>query len=263
MNKLLFFGTCAGTEPIDGKQHASFALETSKEILWFDAGEGCSRTAHLMGVDLLKVRKIFISHTHMDHIGGLGNLLWNIRKLNQVKDRKRKESVEVFIPDLFCWQSIYNMLLCTEGNFHTDYEVKGLPIEDGVLYESEECKVIARHNNHLGCSEGGTWLSYSFKIILENTTIVYSGDIKNMDDIDGFVDEGCDYLLMETGHQKIIEVGEFASKKKVKNLLFFHNGREIINDREKAEEYLDSVYHGNYKICDDKDVLEIPDIAKA
>ena len=261
MNKLLFFGTCAGTEPIDGMNHASFAIETEKEIIWFDAGEGCSRTAHLMGVDLLKVRKIFISHTHMDHIGGLGNLLWNIRKLNQVKDGKRKESVDVFIPNMFCWKSIYNMLLCTEGNFRTDYAVNGLPIKDGVIYETDECKVIARHNNHLGgCDENGNWLSYSFKIMLPNTTIVYSGDVEGTDDIDDLVDTGCEYLLMETGHHKIEEVCDFASRKKVKNLLFFHNGREIINDRQKVENYLDAFYDGKYRICRDKDVLVMEEI---
>lgn len=263
MNKLLFFGTCAGTEPIENRNHASFALETEREILWFDAGEGCSRTAHLMGTDLLKVSKIFISHTHMDHIGGLGNLLWNIRKLNQVKDGKRKESIDVFIPNLTCWESIYNTLLCTEGNFRTDYKVNGLPIRDGVLYETDVCKVIAKHNYHLGsCDENGVWLSYSFKIMLNDLTIVYSGDVKDTDDLEDFVEVGCDYLLMETGHHSILEVCDFASRKEVKNLLFFHNGREIINNAQKAEEYLKTHYNGNYKICGDKDIVELREAVK-
>ena len=83
--KIYFLGTCAGTEPMPDRKHASVAIECGDAIYWFDAGEGCSYTAHNMGLDLLRVKKIMISHTHMDHVGGLGNLLWNIRKLSSVK----------------------------------------------------------------------------------------------------------------------------------------------------------------------------------
>ena len=75
--KLYVFGSCSGTEPMEGRHHTSVAFEINDRFYWFDAGENCSYTAHLMGVDLLKISDIFISHTHMDHIGGLANLLWN------------------------------------------------------------------------------------------------------------------------------------------------------------------------------------------
>lgn len=57
--KIHIFGTCAGTEPIPGRRHVSFAIERNGYIYWFDAGEGCSYTAHLMGVDLLSIKSIY------------------------------------------------------------------------------------------------------------------------------------------------------------------------------------------------------------
>ena len=58
--KLFIFGSCSGTEPITDRHHTAFAIEINKRIYWLDAGENCSYTAHLMGVDLLRVSDIFI-----------------------------------------------------------------------------------------------------------------------------------------------------------------------------------------------------------
>ena len=39
-------GSCAGTEPMPGRMHTSLALTVGKRLYFFDAGEGCSWTAH-------------------------------------------------------------------------------------------------------------------------------------------------------------------------------------------------------------------------
>ena len=69
--KLVFLGTCAGTEPMPDRKHAAIALEVEGRLYWFDAGEGCSYTAHNLGMDVLKVKTVVISHPHLDHTGGL------------------------------------------------------------------------------------------------------------------------------------------------------------------------------------------------
>lgn len=72
--KIYIFGSCSRTEPMEGRHHTAFAIEINGKVYWFDAGENCSHTAHLMGVDLLLVSDIFISHPHTDHVAGLVNL---------------------------------------------------------------------------------------------------------------------------------------------------------------------------------------------
>ena len=62
--KITFLGTCSGTEPMPNRKHVSFVIEHAGAVYWFDAGEGCSYTAHLAGIDLLSTRAVFISHTH-------------------------------------------------------------------------------------------------------------------------------------------------------------------------------------------------------
>ncbi len=71
--RLHIFGTCGGSEPMPGRHHVSFAVEHRDRLYWFDAGESCSYTAHLMcGVDLMRIRAVFISHTHNGSRRGTG-----------------------------------------------------------------------------------------------------------------------------------------------------------------------------------------------
>ena len=97
--KIHFLGTCAGTEPMPTRKHSSTAFEVNDALYFFDAGEGCSYTAHNMGLDLLKTRAVFISHPHLDHVGGLCNLLWTIRKLRyHYKNKTKFDRIDINIP---------------------------------------------------------------------------------------------------------------------------------------------------------------------
>ena len=107
--KFHFLGTGAGTEPLYGVYHQSLALEINKNIYFFDCGEGCSRRAHLKGLDILKTKAVFVSHTHMDHVGGLGNLLWNMRKLHSNNGYQSFVCPKsVYVPNLEIYDAIIN-----------------------------------------------------------------------------------------------------------------------------------------------------------
>lgn len=71
---------------------------------------------------------------------------------------------------------------------------------DGVIYEEGDIQVTACHNKHLGKSK--PFRSFSFQIEAGSKAIVYSGDVKSIDDFAQLID-GCDLLLMETGHHKV------------------------------------------------------------
>ena len=80
--KIHFIGTCSGTEPRPNTHHCSLVFEINGVYYWFDAGENSSHTAYTkMGIDLSRVRCVFISHPHIDHIGGLPNLIYSLNKL--------------------------------------------------------------------------------------------------------------------------------------------------------------------------------------
>ncbi len=250
--KITVLGACSGTEPIIGYRHVSFTIERNNNLYWFDAGEGCSYTAHTLGKDLLSTKAIFITHTHMDHIGGLANLLWNLRKINGInQDLSRKltgKTIEVFIPNLITWQAILQILANTEGRFGIDFNLQGVKVGDGLIYNKDGFKVIALHNRHLIDDKINDWLSFSFRIETEDNNIVYTGDFCNFEEITPLLNK-CDLLLVETGHHRVEDICKsiLELKGSIKTVGFIHHGLEILADPsaclKKAQEILgDRVY---------------------
>ncbi len=257
MAKIHFLGTCSGTEPFEGRNHVSFVISADGFNYWFDAGENCSRSAYLQGIDLLSVRAIFISHPHYDHIGGLDGIMWNIRKVATYFRKELKSGrIDVHVPVMESWDGIMAMLRNTEGNFKCPYDINAHLVRDGVVFEDENIKVTAFHNHHLQAEEGDGWLSYSYLIETDGKRIVFSGDVKNTDDLEVLVADGCDYLLMETGHHKVSDVAEYVNSRNIKNLFFVHHGLEILNDFEGAKEKIKAV-NVPTKLLNDGDVFEL------
>lgn len=236
--KIYFLGTCSGTEPMAGMHQCSLVMEINGTNYWFDSGECCGYTAHTMGLDVTKTRALFVSHPHIDHIGGLPHLLFTMDKLLSRDETRRlihNNTLTVFFPDLELFQAVKAVAMSRfKPRFH--FELDEHRTQEGLLYEDENVRITTIHNNHLkGDGEDGVWHSYSFLIEAEGKRVVYSGDVRKPCELDPFLKEPCDLLIMETGHHKVKDVCEYATGKQVARLRFNHHGREIIGDRAAAE----------------------------
>ena len=259
MAKIYYLGTCSGTEPMVGMHHVSFVLEVNGVNYWFDAGENCAHYAYTTGINVMNTKALFISHTHIDHTGGLANLLHCIRKLI-VRESKSliNQKLSVYIPKkeiLDC-----AVMLVTNGRPNDFDIVEYNGVQDGVLFEDENIKVTALHNRHLGEDGSNGWHSYSYLIEFEGKKLVFSGDIKKSMELDELIGDGCDLLLHETGHHKIATVLEYLSSKNIKAMRFIHHGREIIYERERCEELVGEYSKQNgvdVKICHDLMIDEL------
>ena len=255
--KIHFLGTCAGTAPMPDRHHASFTITVKDRVYWFDAGEGCSFTAHNLGVDILSVNKIVISHTHMDHIGGLANLLWNIRKLTFTKKSKtRFDVIDLYLPVLESYEGIMMLLKNTEGNYKKDFEICAHKTNEGVLFDDGFMRVTAVHNTHLARQETDMPLSFSFLIETEDKKIVYSGDIGDYCDLDELLSEPVDMLITETGHFTVQEVFDYTRDKEIDKIIYFHNGGEILRFPEESLQKVEKLHGGRAVVSYDGMVID-------
>jgi len=251
--KLHFLGTCAGTEPMPNRKHASVVLEHMDKLYWLDAGEACSQTGYLMGLDLLKVKRVLISHVHMDHVGGLASLFWNILKMCMIK-KIDFPHLDVYIPFM---DSLDGAMKLVEGSNGKAFDISGHLVSDGVLFDDGDVKVTALHNWHAVPKVEGVSVSYSYLIEADEKKIVYSGDVKEYEELDPLIGDRCDAIVIETGHFGIDNAYEYLKNKNVGRVFFCHNGREIINHPQESVEKVQKYFGGKAVICEDATTFEL------
>ena len=257
MLKFTFLGTCSGTEPMPERHHQSFVIEADGVYYWFDAGENCAHRAYTSGIDVTRVRAVFISHMHIDHIGGLANLMMAIRKVTRRTGVPHiHDGYDIYVPDLEKLQAVKCIAEIPRDATKGPVAMYEHRVQDGLIFEDENLRVSALHNEHLRETGENGWHSYSYLIEGQGRRIIFSGDVRTPTELDPLVGDGCDALIMETGHHKVSDVCDYVKSRPIGLLLLTHHGREILSDPEAARRLIaERGVEGI--VLDDGDVVEM------
>lgn len=258
--KFHVYGSCAGTEPLAGWHHLSFSLEHEGVQYFFDAGENCAYTAYTMGVDIAHTRRVVISHTHMDHVGGLANLLWYVRKLATGLHQETCPVIDIHIPNTETFEGIMKILKNTEGDFKCDFKIVPHEVADGVVFRDGDLCVTAYHTTHLPQTADGKWRAFGYLIEKEGKKIFFTGDYGVVSDFAHvFSENEIDLLLIETGHHSSEKTAKTLLEAQVfpKKLAYIHNGADVREQPEAAIAVTEKILGVPAMVLTDGSVFEV------
>ena len=169
--KIVFLGTCHG-HPEKGRDYTSIALEIGGFVYLFDTGASVANKMLEYGLEIPRLKSVFITHMHGDHVNGILRLVdilsWANRLYNYV-------TVDYYFPETRGVNEIKELCTVIKAPFDEEKNIFHIYPSDFV-YDDGLIKVTAIPTRHL--SDKG-FPSYGFMIEAEGKRIVITGDMSD------------------------------------------------------------------------------------
>ena len=214
--KLIFLGTSHGAPEI-GSFCSSTLLETGEVSYLVDCGAPVVAQMVNMGKVFERIRAVFITHMHEDHVASLTSVLKGYSKRNSTA------YATFFFPEK---AGLEGFLVWIKA-IHRRPDPQRLKFElsaPGVFFEDEDVRVSGILTDHI---PGYPTYAYRVELKKEQKKILFTGDVA--DDMHDFPKEAWteewDVIVSELTHFRIQEQIEQFKTMKTKQLIFNHKHR--------------------------------------
>lgn len=225
--RILFLGTSHGSHT-HSRYNSSTLLEVGDSHYLIDCGEPATGTLVRSGVGLERLRALFVTHLHADHVGGLAQLTNML-----VKRGDPSQVIQYFLPEeglAGIEQYLHTLYLNLSG---TGRHVRLNPVRPGPVYGDEQISVSALYSAHLSGSFEAPKLgpgprsrqSFSYLVEAEGKRIAFTGDVSGAlreRALDHLRDQPLDLLVMEMTHIRPEDILPVVGGMQVKQVALYH-----------------------------------------
>ncbi|MGC8594391.1 MAG: MBL fold metallo-hydrolase [Candidatus Kryptoniota bacterium] len=204
--------------------NSCYLVETQEGCFIIDCGSDALRAFQKYKVDMFRIQKIFLTHMHADHAGGLPAVLTAMQVM------RRWEPLQVFVPKsqidfVSLWLS--NMYIFPQ---RMGFDIGLYPIVDLVPSVFNGIKVNFVPSSHLiKYSDYAGRLNLgmeSFSIFLQENGhgFYYTGDIESFSEVKDFLDQ--DLVFVDSTHLSLDDISLLAGAERG-NVAFTHVPQEL------------------------------------
>jgi ribonuclease BN (tRNA processing enzyme) len=244
-SKLILLGTAGGPTPKADRSAPANAIVVGKDIYVIDCGNGVARQMVKAGLDLGRIRDVFITHHHSDHDADYGNLLllaW-ATDLHTPVDTYGPPPLKR-MTELFLEMDAYDIGIREKDEGRPPLAPLIRPHEithGGPIMQDDNVKVTAALVQHPPVTP-----AFAYRFDCPDRSIVFSGDTRPSENLVELA-RGADILVhevidlhaidhvvkdesmatrlrahLEAAHTPMSEVGQIATQAGVKTLVLNH-----------------------------------------
>jgi len=214
--QIITLGTSHG-DPTLSRFNSSTLFKIKEKLYLIDAGAPANALMIRKGLPLQKLKAVFITHTHEDHVGGLSGVVKSL-----VKRPEAGQHTDIFLPQACAIDAFVGWMHC----MHRAWPPALLTfkvIEPGVVFKDENCQVTALPTKHVR-DESQNALSYGYQLDIGDKRIIYTGDL--LGDFSDFPavakNEPSDLCICECTHFNMEVARDILQHCPIKRMIFNH-----------------------------------------
>lgn len=252
-SELLILGSASGV-PTKNRFCTSIGLGNwnpktrERDLYLFDCGAPCTTLLYRMGYDSIKLKTLFISHFHPDHVTHLPLLVQTL----QLKCRQiGRVPLKIFGPKETRKKIMKLLEFCYLTPDNLPFKIIVEDMSDGKIYDSGSLRVDFFETSHIRSGE-----SIGFIIRTNNKKVIYTGDVGRLD-IQPYLTK-CDILIHEFGHHTPKHIGTIAEEHNVSRLVITHINPRWDKKNIEIKERIRKHFSGEIIVANDKTRIIIP-----
>lgn len=204
-SQFVTLGTMGGPVPDAERSQPANAILRGDRVYLVDTGDGTADQLGRAGLTLPAVRAVFLSHLHVDHVGGLAAII-GLRLQTETR-----QVLQIYGPP-GTRELVSGIVASLQPSARAGYGIPGhnwappanivavTELRDGETIAVDDFPVKVAQNTHYDFAPGSlddrNYKSYSFRFNLPDRSVVYTGDTGPSDAVEKLA-QGADLLVSE------------------------------------------------------------------